>query len=333
MQNLSNLAGLSLVLQPTTPSPIAIPLENWLNSHNFFPVWLPLVKHKGVTKVMPVLPNCDRYPPLLQAICQQLTHNIAVIWHEQYYLIQGIETYRDNLYAIRLLIKPKNNLPPTIGRAIHALFFKWLAQGNSALAEQLHQQDIVPFTLSSRPLSPYKIQIKITLLQSILLSPLLWGISQNLGGELLIAGVSCWLERQIVILASTTYEKLAQVPTQNSITLQFLSPTSFKQQKQIQLFPSLKLVFDSLLKKWNYFAPQTYQFASIEWEEFVSAFDLKTLALKLEGGTELGTQGWIKYSFSNPEQARIASILAQFAFYAGIGRKTTMGMGYAQSKN
>ncbi len=71
-------------------------------------------------------------------------------------------------------------------------------------------------------------------------------------------------------------------------------------------------------------------FPEIEWQGLVSAYELKTHALKLEGGAEIGAQGWIRYRFPDPEQAKIARILAQFAFYAGVGRKTTMGMGQTQ---
>jgi CRISPR-associated endoribonuclease Cas6 len=62
----------------------------------------------------------------------------------------------------------------------------------------------------------------------------------------------------------------------------------------------------------------------------VTAYELKTYALKMEGGTEVGTQGWVRYRFRDIETARIATILANFAFFAGVGRKTAMGMGQTQ---
>jgi CRISPR-associated endoribonuclease Cas6 len=62
----------------------------------------------------------------------------------------------------------------------------------------------------------------------------------------------------------------------------------------------------------------------------VTAYELKTYALKMEGGTEVGAQGWIRYRFSDAEMARMATILANFAFFAGVGRKTAMGMGQTQ---
>ena len=47
----------------------------------------------------------------------------------------------------------------------------------------------------------------------------------------------------------------------------------------------------------------------------------------MEAGAEIGTVGWVKYRFPDPEQARIATILANFAVFSGVGRKTAMGMG------
>ncbi len=81
------------------------------------------------------------------------------------------------------------------------------------------------------------------------------------------------------------------------------------------------------MRRWNTFAPPELQFPEVEWNGLVSAYDLKTHALKMEGGAEIGAQGWVKYRFLDSQQARIATILAHFATFAGVGRKTAMGMG------
>jgi CRISPR-associated endoribonuclease Cas6 len=114
------------------------------------------------------------------------------------------------------------------------------------------------------------------------------------------------------------------------IELQFLSPTSFKQNKNVQTFPLPELVFNSLHRRWNTFAPEQYQLPDCEWNAYVSAYELKTYALKMEGGAEIGAQGWASYRFQDLEIARIATVLANFAFFAGVGRKTSMGMGQTQ---
>lgn len=327
MNNLPTIAGMSLVLQSVSTDEKVVKLEKIIDDFDLAISWIPLVPQKGIVKVMPVINNIDNYPQLLKILYQKLTYNTVINWQEKSYFISGIETYKDDLFAINFLIHHQEQLPATIGRAIHALFFKWIEKGNSEIAQKIHEQDIVPFTLSSHYLTHKKTKIQINLLQKFLLSPLLIGIKQDLGTSIDIANTTCKISHQVDLMASNSYLKLTEIDVNQSIILNFLSPTSFKQQKQIQLFLTPELVFNSLLRKWNNFAPNDLHFPEIQWEGIVTAFDLKTHALKMEGGAELGSQGWVKYKFCNSEQAKIASILSQFAFYAGVGRKTTMGMG------
>lgn len=51
------------------------------------------------------------------------------------------------------------------------------------------------------------------------------------------------------------------------------------------------------------------------------------LQMKMEGGAEIGAEAGVKYRFTDSEQARIVTILAHFACFSAIGRKTAMGMG------
>lgn len=332
MKNNESIVGLSIVLKPTVTLEKLTPLIEWLCPQDLLPVWIPLVQRNGVVKAMPVLLNSSGYPLLLQSICQQLTQSKLVEWQGRSYEVSGVEIESSNLFAIQLTLTSEKELPATIGRAIHALFFQWLAKASPTLAEELHQQDTLPFTLSTYPISLQKRRIKITLLQQELLLSLLWGVRDNLGSDIIIAGVPCLLGKEVDILESNNYNKLANLPTQHTLILQMRSPTSFKQKQGIQPFPLPELVFGSLHRKWNAFAPEELHFPAIEWQGLVSVFELKTHALKLEGGAEIGTQGWVRYHFSNEEQARIATILAHFACFSGVGRKTTMGMGQVKLK-
>jgi CRISPR-associated endoribonuclease Cas6 len=147
----------------------------------------------------------------------------------------------------------------------------------------------------------------------------------------LLTDINCHISKQIHLKASTSFKRLLQTDHQPSIKLEFITPTAFKQgKKTIQPFPLPELVFGSLLRRWNVFAPEDLHFPQVEWQGMVSAFDLKTQVLRLEGGPQIGSVGWVRYRFPDAEQARIASILAQYAFFAGVGYKTTMGMGQVQ---
>ena len=320
-------AGLSVVLRSIEASSNATPLTSWLPEIQPVPIWIPLRKVDGVTKIMPVLPEPFLYPNLMQSICQQIGQNSLVEWQQKPYELTGVEVDSHSLHIIQVSISAAKPLPPTLGRAIHALCFQWFANADAALAENLHQQDNLPMTLAIQYGSPKNMRLRIALLKKELLAPLLWGMSVDLGGEITLTGIPCRLGDSIEILQASSFEKLMQVPAQSTIDLQFLSPTSFKQAKNIQPFPLPDLVFNGLLRRWNIFAPEKLHLPAVEWNGLVSAYELKTYAMKMEGGAEIGAKGKIRYRFSDTEQAKIAIILAHFACFAGVGRKTAMGMG------
>jgi CRISPR-associated endoribonuclease Cas6 len=330
----AGLTGLNLVLKPTeTLVSNATSLVSWLSEFQPAPVWIPLKTHDGVTKIMPVLPDLVLYPNLMEQICQRIGNDNYLEWQQKLYEMVGVEVNTNTLHVIHISLIATAPLPSTLGRAIHAQCFQWFANTDAALAQHLHQQENVPFTTGIRYITSKKMQLRITLLKQELLAPLLWGLHINLGSEIMLAGVPCRLGNSIDISQASSFRELAQLPTQNTIELKFLSPTSFKQAGKIQPFPLPELVFGSLLRRWNAFSPSELKFPSVEWNAQVSAFEMKTYALKLEAGAEIGAEGWVKYRFLDAEQARIATILAHFARFAGVGRKTAMGMGQVSIQN
>lgn len=248
------------------------------------------------------------------------------------------------LYAlvVQLGAASKKVIPASLGRAIHAQVMNWLSLGDAETADSIHRSQDAPFSLSG--LRGYRRQgctqpgddfiFRISLLDGALINPLLRGIEQW-GNKPLSLGDCPFVIRSVYSLPGThplahasDYTILANTPkVSGDITLNFLSPTSFKQVQAIQPFPLPELVFGSLLRRWNAFAPAEQKFSTVEWKGLVCAFELKTHALKLEGGAEIGAEGWVRYRFPDPEQARVATVLARYAFFAGVGRKTAMGMG------
>lgn len=249
-----------------------------------------------------------------------------------------------NLYAIAIKLGAidRGYLPSTLGRAIHAQVLKWLQIGNPTVSKFVHESQESPISLSglighrrqSGIQAGDEFYFRICLLNGSLIEPLLLGIERS-ENEPINLGNFTFAIKQVYSLPgthpwvdSTTYEMLAKLPNfSDDITLEFFSPTSFKQEQNIQPFPLPELVFFSLQRRWNFFAPESLKFEAIPWRVLVSAYQLETHALKMETYSEIGAKGWVKYRFLNPEQARIATILAHFAFFAGVGRKTSMGMG------
>ncbi len=251
------------------------------------------------------------------------------------------------LYSIVVEIAAADvgDIPPTLSRALHALVLKWLAADNPSVAEAVHANQNSPLTISgllgNRRQGGVRVgdyfYFRIGLLDGSLIEPLMRGFEQSETEPLILADFPFVL-RNIYALPGThqlagaaDYGLLStRVQVLTDIEMHFLSPTSFKQNQNVQTFPLPELVFNSLHRRWNIFAPEQYHLPACEWNALVTAYELKTYALKMEGGTEIGAQGWVRYRFSEAETARIATILANFAFFAGVGRKTAMGMGQTQ---
>lgn len=321
------IAGVSAVLQPTAGSKAA-PLTHWLAEFSPAPVWIPLSRENGVTKAIAILPDAEKYPQLLQAIASQMGCGAAVEWQGTCCQLTGIEVYSGDLYILEIPIFADKPLPPTLGRSIHALCFRWLEKADPVLAERLHQAENMPLTLAAKSgTSRQQTFLKIGLLQGELLAPLLWGMSGDIGREISLADIPCRLGKWLEIRQITSLAALSKIAPQGAIALEFLSPTSFKQNGAIQPFPLPELVFSSLQRRWNAIAPEELKFPAIAWQGVTAACDIKTSALKIKGGVEIGITGWARYQFPDSEQAKTATILAHFATFAGVGRKTAMGMG------
>ncbi|MFB2736707.1 CRISPR-associated endoribonuclease Cas6 [Umezakia ovalisporum] len=247
--------------------------------------------------------------------------------------------------VVELAAADVGDIPPTLSRALHAVVFNWLTIANPSIAQAIHASQNSPLAISrllgNRRRSGVRLgdyfYFRICLLDGSLIEPLIQGFEQLENQTLSLANFPFVIRNMYTLpgtheLADAADYVLLSNPPQvfNDIELHFLSPTSFKQDKNVQTFPLPELVFNSLLRRWNIFAPEQYHFANCQWNALVTAYELKTHALKMEGGPEIGAQGWVNYRFSSYETARVATVLANFAFFAGVGRKTTMGMGQTQ---
>jgi CRISPR-associated endoribonuclease Cas6 len=256
----------------------------------------------------------------------------------------NLPAHSDSLYSIVVELRAidSGQPPATLGRALHAQVLRWIELGNPEVSASIHDRQSSPLSVSGlignrRPTQTesgdYFI-VRIGILDGDIVQPLLRGLNEWGTEPLILAKFPFLMTRTYMfadshpLASSSSYSALANIKeSDSSIELNFTSPTSFKQKQDIQTFPLTELVFGSLQRRWNMFAPPELQFPEIEWEGVVSAYELRTHALRLEGGAEIGTQGWIRYRFRGSEQARMATILGQYAFFAGVGRKTTMGMG------
>ncbi|MEZ0396398.1 MAG: CRISPR system precrRNA processing endoribonuclease RAMP protein Cas6 [Anaerolineales bacterium] len=132
-------------------------------------------------------------------------------------------------------------------------------------------------------------------------------------------------------------QKRLDEPPPPSITFEFHSPTSFKLQgKEVELMPYPKLVFGNLAGAWRALTGEDLVEPVEKYAEANLRLVLHRLerrALTLKNYPQLGSVGRVEYQFLRPEDtplARALNLLADLAFYTGIGRKTPQGMGMAR---
>jgi CRISPR-associated endoribonuclease Cas6 len=120
------------------------------------------------------------------------------------------------------------------------------------------------------------------------------------------------------------------------IEMEFVSPTSFRSGGMNIPFPLPDLVFGGLLDRWNAFAPVAL---NPEMRRFaaecvaVSRYRLRTRPLRFkQGSLQVGCTGRCVYVALNKDRywLSILNLLADFAFYGGVGYQTTVGMGQAR---
>ncbi len=133
---------------------------------------------------------------------------------------------------------------------------------------------------------------------------------------------------------------LAEARDSRIVPLRFQSLTAFSLGREpdvgprCEILPVPLLVFDSLLQRWNLCAPQPLA-ERRAWREWVAEhvvvrqYQLKSEMWRFRKHVQIGFVGDCSFEArgKSVDEVRQLNALAAFAFYAGVGMKTTMGMG------
>ncbi len=133
---------------------------------------------------------------------------------------------------------------------------------------------------------------------------------------------------------STHKDLFKNASSTEEITLEFHTPTAFRQSDLDLPLPLPRLVFQSYYKKWKKFSEIDGLMLNlldiIEREVGISKMDIKTIPFNDGRITIPGFVGKVTFIIKNSvekEAKRQINLLADYAFFAGTGRKTTHGMG------
>ncbi len=117
------------------------------------------------------------------------------------------------------------------------------------------------------------------------------------------------------------------------LNLQFCTPTSFKRDGKYVIYPDLRLIYGSLMRKYSAASEELDMYDEETLEELVTnseiiRYRLQTMPFPLEKVQINGFVGSICIKIRGTEtMANYIRLLCRFGEYSGVGIKTSMGMG------
>ena len=280
-------------------------------------------------------------------------------------LEQAMNASNDGLYSIVLKLTPTREatVRATMGHQVHAAFLRTVEESDPALAEVLHLPNLParPFTVSPLlgvgrardrkiHLSPGQDYfLRFTVLYPPIFERFMARFLRGEGRPVIRLGKALLLIKEILTTPgshpwagySSWAQLAAEARPEQEITLEFTSPTAFgfgqkEWGKKVMVLPEPDRVLGSLARSWNNLAPPPLQVdrralkAYAEEHVVVKRLRrLETQMLRFSRSPQVGFIGQVTYGLmTDNEPARCQlNALADFAFYAGVGMKTAMGMG------
>ncbi len=267
-----------------------------------------------------------------------------------------------DLIAAVITVRPTKAavLPGHLGRAVQAACYRWLASVDPALAVRWHDAEgVKPYTCSTlvggkrlgentRAVDPeHTSWFRLTGLSTEVSAALLQ-VAAAPPPEVELEGVAFAVESITTDptahpwAGATTSEALAapylmaRSKAPRRVMLELVTATTFKSHDRTMPLPLPDLVFGSLCDRWNAFSPVALSAevrAYCESSVGISRFELRSSAIPSnDGGLQIGSVGRVTYNALHYDRywMSVLGLLAEYAFYAGVGRGTTAGLGQAR---
>lgn len=239
-----------------------------------------------------------------------------------------------------LSLPPKAKLNQASGSLLHGFIME---QIDTDYADYLHSQEVRPYSQfikadSKKNLLHWRISALDSEASNKLLQPLL-----EMEPSIYLKRKKTKLTIQSRCLSDVqSYKELAQkyfLPEKSAkhlkdtIKFKFMTSTGFKSSGQYLIFPDAYLIFNSLLRRFNAFSGidsfmQKGLAQNLMQEVHVDDYDLHYSPFSVEGRKIPAFKGTYSLKISKNDMAcRIISMLSEYAAYAGVGIKTSLGMG------
>ncbi len=247
----------------------------------------------------------------------------------------------------KMIFKIRCTIPGTVlghaGSELHALIFDAVRSADETYAAALHTLEVKPFALGPLTGCSTREDGRLKVGKGSLYSFELVSLNADMTGRLpeikaRLAAVDIRLggARFSLEEAKTLFKKprpyfkmMALSEEKEDLTVTFKSPTCFRRDGRLNLFPLPGLLLTGLAKRWAHFS-------DVALPEFnpdsilAAKYGLKTSLVRFDKYNLVGFRGFCKYSFT--AEARdidrwALGVLLNYGTLAGVGYKTTMGMG------
>jgi len=265
--------------------------------------------------------------------------------------------------VVTLAPRVEQSVPSDLGRAVHAWLLQRMGRLDPGLAQRLHDGDGPrPFTASNLwgtgraregriTLSPDRpCWLRLTALTDEVGAAIERALPQP--GEQVVLAEAPFSVREVATdteqhpwAGRASYPDLVQQYTLSGghqprgVTLRFASPTLFRSGGRDLPLPLAHLVFGGYLRKWNTFASVVLPEEARRYAEECVAlgrFKLRSHLVSFQQGDKgahVGFSGSVRFRFlvGDAYWTRVMLLLAGYAFWAGTGYRTTVGLGQTQA--
>jgi len=245
--------------------------------------------------------------------------------------------------------KENKEIPKTTGNFLHSWFTELINGIDLSLSEILHKPgENKPFTISplngkfipkestNQVLEGEEYWFRITSIEETL-SDILSSL-QNMPHNLAINDTEFSFKKIIKTqkdhpwARSESYYEIANKwgeSLSDKIKLKFCSPTTFRQKETNLPLPLPILIIKGLYEKWDKYSPFAIKesLEEIANQIFISRYELNTSIFNFGTYKQVGFTGTCEFGIKDKSFYKLIHRLFDFAFYAGVGYKTTMGMG------
>lgn len=245
--------------------------------------------------------------------------------------------------TIKFSVPQGKTLNQSVGSIMQGVMMEHIS---SAYATKLHEQGLNPYSQYSHfDRKTSTLTWTINALNSEACTKIIDELKQNLPTVIHLHKKQFNLAvKAKQITNETNYSTLAETYLTNECLVykysefNFDTSTSFKNKGEYMIFPNQFLVLNSLLNRWNNFA----QSEAIEEENlalnlamqtYVSSYEMKLVPFYLERTKILAFKGkYILGLKTDTSLKNIIYLLTAYAKFAGVGIKTSVGMGATITK-